>query len=129
MRGQKGTQSANQGIMTGAANMANEHGFKFEIKGEVFVQQKSKAGADVVAAFTEAAEIRTKIQAELLDVPATIAITEPVATSRRVPDPVEADPPEGGEDADGNPNPPAPPSEDGPTPAMDLPSRRRRSSP
>ncbi len=63
--------------------MANEYGFRFEIKGEVFIVQKSKAGADVVAAYTEAAEIRTKIQAELLDIPATFTISEPVATSRR----------------------------------------------
>ena len=96
----------------------NEYGFKFEIKGEVFVAQKSKVGADVVAAFTEAAEIRTKIQAELLDIPATFTIGEPVATSRRVVNTQTET-----HDADGNPNPPAA-SEDGPTPALDLPSRR-----
>ncbi len=67
--------------------MANEYGFRFEIKGEVFIVQKSKAGADVVAAYTEAAEIRTKIQAELLDIPATFTISEPVATSRRAAEP------------------------------------------
>ncbi len=91
--------------------MANEYGFKFEIKGEVFVTQKSKAGADVVAAYTEAAEIRTKIQAELLDIPATFTIGEPVATSRRAAEPGDK---------------PAPPAEDGPTPEMDLPSRRAK---
>ncbi len=83
--------------------MANEYGFKFEVKGEVFIRQASKAGADIVAAFKEAEEIRTKIQAELLDIPANFTITEPVATSRRVkdepvspPDPAADNPPKEG---------------------------------
>lgn len=64
--------------------MTREHGFKFTIRGEVFVPQKSTAGADIVRAFNEAIEIRTRIQAELLDVPATLEISEPVSGSRQV---------------------------------------------
>ena len=126
--------------------MAREHGFKFTIKGEVFVPQKSNSGADIVAAFVEANEIRTKIQAELLDVPATIEISEPVSVSRLAAEVKAVELPL---DGDQSPNkastdaeaeaisaalaPPAdsdpsiyPPDEEGPTPALDLPSRRKR---
>ena len=62
--------------------MAREHGFKFTIKGEVFVPQNSNSGADIVLAYNEAVEIRERIQAELLDVPASIEISEPVGSTR-----------------------------------------------
>ena len=64
--------------------MAQQHGFKFTIKGEVFVPRASKAGVDVVTAYNEAVEIRAKIQAELLDVPASLDISEVASASRRV---------------------------------------------
>ena len=106
--------------------MAQEHGFKFTIKGEVFIPQKSKAGSDVVAAYNEAVEIRTRIQAELLDIPASIEIGEVIGMSRRAPDvkPVTKteEPPLPLGD-------PAKPAEDGPTPAMDLRSRRKPGQP
>ncbi len=108
--------------------MPNEYGFKFEIKGEVFVVQNSKDGADVVAAYTEAVGIRTKIQAELLDIPATFTIGEPVAASRRVAELVEDPdlltvPAENGGTKTIDLRK-AKPADDGPTPELDLPSRK-----
>ena len=107
--------------------MPNEYGFRFKINGEIFVAQKSKAGADVVAAYTEAVEIREDILHELLGIPATFTMGAPVAASRRVP--VFADV-EDGPTAEREPIDPAngidPPAEDGPTPELELPSRKGR---
>ena len=64
--------------------MTREHGFKFTIKGEVFIPQKSNSGVDIVAAFEEANEIRAKIRAALQGVPTLIATSEPVGASRLV---------------------------------------------
>ena len=64
--------------------MANEYGFKFEVNGEVFVAQFSKAGVDVLAAYNEAVKIREKIQAELLDLEwCEFTVTEPKSAARR----------------------------------------------
>ena len=70
--------------------MAREHGFKFTIKGEVFVPQSSNSGADIVLAYNEAVSIRERIQAELLDVPASIEISEPVGSTRMKVEPTVA---------------------------------------
>ena len=67
--------------------MANESGFKFKINAVVFVPQASILGADIVSAFNEADELRTRIQAELLDLPADFTITQPIRATRRVIDP------------------------------------------
>ena len=42
--------------------MPMQHGFKFTIKGEVFIPRKSSDGGDVIAALEEADDIRAKIQ-------------------------------------------------------------------
>ena len=103
--------------------MPREHGFKFTIKGEVFVRQKSNSGVDIVAAFEEANEIRAKIRAALQGVPTLIKTSEPVGASRLVVAAKVAETPPDDDAADD------PPAEDGPTPALDLPSRRKRGAP
>ncbi len=67
--------------------MAMQHGFKFTIKGEVFIPRKSSDGSDVIAALREADDIRAKIQEMLLDLPVDFTCTMPRATSRQAPDP------------------------------------------
>jgi len=67
--------------------MAREHGFKFEIKGTVFVPQKSQNGVDVVAAYEAANSARQGLVDAFADLPCEIAISAPVATSRPAPPP------------------------------------------
>ncbi len=66
--------------------MPQEHGFRFEIRGEVFVKQASKSGADVVAAYQAAIDAKTKIIDALTGIPVDFKIGEPAAVSRRVKD-------------------------------------------
>ncbi len=70
--------------------MAMQHGFKFTIKGDVFVARKSSDGGDVIAALDEADEIRERIQKMLLELPVEFTCTMPRATSRQAPGPVLA---------------------------------------
>ena len=62
--------------------MAREHGFKFEIKAVVFIAQKSRAGADVVAAYDEAMKLRAKLQGAIADWPIDGSISDPVTATR-----------------------------------------------
>ena len=67
--------------------MPMQHGFKFTIKGDVFVARKSSDGGDVIAALEEADDIRAKIQKMLLELPVVFTCTMPKAASRQAPAP------------------------------------------
>ena len=72
--------------------MPLQHGFKFTIKGEVFIRRKSSAGDDVMAARDEADDIRARIQKMLFELPVDFTCTMPKASSRQAPaPPVEAE--------------------------------------
>ncbi len=66
--------------------MPMQHGFKFTIKGEVFIPRKSSDGGDVIAALEEADDIRAKIQKMLLELPVSFQCTMPRAASRQDPE-------------------------------------------
>ena len=67
--------------------MPLQHGFKFTIRGEVFVPRKSSDGDDVIAALDEVDDIRGQIQKMLVDLPVNFHCTMPKASSRRAPAP------------------------------------------
>ncbi len=67
-----------------------QHGFKFTIKGEVFIARRSSDGGDVIAALEKADDIRQSIQKMLLELPVEFTCTMPRATSRQAPGPIIA---------------------------------------
>ena len=63
--------------------MANQTGFRFEIKGEVFIAQKSNDLADITAAGKAAEKAKADMIKVLAEIPVVFTITGPTQVTRR----------------------------------------------